>query len=244
MPMKIRSQLTVSLSAVLFGAALLLSVIDSAAQEQTGEAILHEVERRFAQVQDFSVTLDVVADIERLNVPPMHAQMYFKQPDKMHFETEGTAILPREGLMLSITRLTAKYTVEKTGREEIGGRSCFTISLRPRDVKAASRGITVLIDSVRMTPERITSSLPDGRAAIVSFEHTSVDGHWMPSMLMVTFTVQSADSTEASPWDQESPLPRRQPPRKGTVTIRYSNYKINTGLDDALFEKGVDVKKQ
>jgi hypothetical protein len=241
--MQPRSQVLVCLNAVLCGAALLVCAVEVKGQDQSGEAILREVENRFARVHDFTVTLDVVADIERLSVPPMHARMYFKQPDKVHFETEGTAILPKEGLMLSVTRLTAKYTVEKTVNENLDGRGYYRITLKPRDQKTLTRSIVVLIDSVRMTPGKIISQLPDGRLATASFEFVDVDGHWMPSMLLVAFAAQSSDSAVVSPWEQESPLPRRQPPRKGTVTIRYSDYTINAGLDDALFEKSVDSRK-
>jgi len=241
--MKLRRSDIALPSVVLFGAALLLCASESMAQSRNGESILREVEKRFSLVQDFTATLDVVADIERLNVPPMHARMYFKQPDKVHFESEGTAILPKEGVMLSIARLTAKFTAELIGSEEFDGHHCYKLNLKPKDEKTAAHGMIVFVDSARLTPVRIVSSLPDGRTVTAAFEVADVAGHWMPSMLTVTFATQAADSSDVLPPEQEVPGSRRQPPRKGSVTIRYSDYTINTGLSDALFEKGAGTRK-
>lgn len=229
---------------ILLGTTLLLFTGSPVARSQSGEGILQEMVKRFSRVHDFTVTLDVIADIERLSVPPMHARMYFKQPDKVHFETEGTAILPKEGLMVSVTSLLAKYSAGKTEYEERQGGRCYKITLRPRDERSAVSTMTVLVDSTRMVPERIVTQLRDSRVVTVSFDYGAVDDYWMPVILTVTFAAQSAESTDLSPLEQEGPIPRRHPPRKGTMTIRYSDYRINTGLDDALFETGTEgIKK-
>ena len=85
--------------------------------EPSGEAILRNVQSRIAEVRDYTVHLDVVADIERLNVPEMHVTMYFKQPDKVHLDAEGFAMLPREGLALNVDKLLSRYFVEHVERD-------------------------------------------------------------------------------------------------------------------------------
>ncbi|MEK9138626.1 MAG: hypothetical protein AAB393_16000, partial [Bacteroidota bacterium] len=77
--------------------AVLLSVVEGLAQP-SGEEILKKVDVSFSGVQDYSVVLDITADMERMTIPPMQVHMYYKQPDKFHFESENFAILPREGL--------------------------------------------------------------------------------------------------------------------------------------------------
>jgi hypothetical protein len=36
----------------------------------------------------------------------------------------------------------------------------------------------------------------------------------------------------------------RRPPRSGSITVTYSNYKVNTGLSDSIFERQQDPVKQ
>ena len=80
--------------------------------EPSGADILRHVETQVAGVKDYTVTLDVVADIERLKVPPMHATLYFKQPDKVHIESKNFAMLPRESMGMQFSKLNERYAVD------------------------------------------------------------------------------------------------------------------------------------
>ena len=78
-----------------------LIILGGRPADPSGEQILKNVESARAAVKDYTVMLDIVADVERLKVPPMKAKMYFKYPDKVHFDSKGFALLPREGLALN-----------------------------------------------------------------------------------------------------------------------------------------------
>ena len=69
--------------------ALLVVFHPAYSQKPTGEEILRKAEQNFHDVKDYTVTLDIVADIERIKVPPMHATMYFKQPEKVTLIRRG-----------------------------------------------------------------------------------------------------------------------------------------------------------
>ncbi len=75
----------------------------------TGEEILKKVESQVAGVQDYTVSLGVTVDLERLNVPPMHVTMYYKKPDKVRFASDGFALLPKEGIGIGAGGLVSKY---------------------------------------------------------------------------------------------------------------------------------------
>ena len=52
-------------------------------------------------VSDFTVTIDAEVNMEQVQVPNMHATMYFKKPDKIHFDSKGFLFVPRDGIMLN-----------------------------------------------------------------------------------------------------------------------------------------------
>ena len=203
--------------------------------DPAGETILHNVEARLAPVHDYTVTLDVVADIERLNVPPMHATMYFKQPDKVHIDAEGFAMLPREGLQPNVGKLLAKYTVAGVGKDTLDGVPVRKVMLQAKSDRSFPRSLAVYVNPERWTTERIVTSGSADRLVTISFSYVQVEGVWLPGGMTAAFTLAPADSGETNP--PAGPLRMQQKPRNGTVTVRYSGYRLNTGLGDDIFAK-------
>ncbi|MBX2991333.1 MAG: hypothetical protein KF749_09195 [Bacteroidetes bacterium] len=195
----------------------------------SGEAILKNVEANFAGIQDYTVSLEAKVDLERLKVPQMKATMYFKQPDKVHFDSEGFALLPKEGLSFSPGSLSSRYDVEAVKAEN----EVFVLTLKPKTRKTNAR-MLVTVRPVNWTVLGISSMQQGGRSIQTEFEYEKLEGYWLPVRLTATLTV---DTSEASTSDD---VQQRRPsfaPRQGTIQIRYSDYRINSGLPDEIFEK-------
>jgi hypothetical protein len=65
------------------------------------------------------------------------------------------------------------------------------------------------------------------------FRHERVEGHWLPVALEVTFAAPEVPEQEpALPGTPRSPVPRN-----GRISIHFSHYLLNTGLDDSVFRK-------
>ena len=200
-----------------------------------GEAILRRVEARLAGVHDYTVTLDVIADIERLNVPPMHATMYFKQPDKIHLDAQGFALLPREGLQPNAGRLLSRYTVAQVGKDSIEGTAVRKVTLQAKTDRVFPRSLALYVNTERWTTERIVTAGAADRLVTISFNYVQVEGIWLPGTMTAAFSLAPVDSTESEL--PAGPLRPQQKPRNGTVTVRYNNYRLNTGLSDDIFAK-------
>jgi outer membrane lipoprotein-sorting protein len=228
------------------GGALILMLLSllpagAAAQRQArlpeGDEILERMARGFEGVEDYTVTIDAVAELERLNVPPMTATMYYKRPDKVHFDSKGFALLPREGVALNPERLRARFTAVAVAPETLGGRSVLRLTLKPRNDRTGLRELFLDVDSSRWTPERLVSPQFDGRTMTATLTHARVQGHWLPSELLVRFTSTRADTAAEPPAEGGPGATRPAPPRRGAVTVRYSSYRLNTGLSDDLFTR-------
>ena len=203
--------------------------------DQEGEAILRSVDARIASVRDYTVTLDVVADIERLNVPPMHATMYFKQPDKVHLDAEGFAMLPREGLQPNFSKLLTRFNVAAVGKDTVDGVPLKKVVLQPKSERTFPRSLTIDVNTERWTPERIVTTGSGDRVATITFTYVQVGGVWLASEMKAGFSLAAPDSAE--PDMPAAPMRPPQTPRKGTVSVTFSNYRINTGLSDDIFSK-------
>jgi len=202
-----------------------------------GAAILEHVSAQYAAVQDYAVTLSVTTNIERMSVPPMHATMYFKKPDKVHFEAKGFAVLPREGLAFNPATLAERFLVDAVSPDTLSGKRVLRLAMRPRSDQARTRRVILYVDPQRWTPEKFTTAGIDGRTMSASFTHARVGGLWLPSNLYVEFSA-AADTAAVPQWEQSVPgSSGRMTFRGGTIDVKYSDYRVNTGLDDALFEE-------
>ena len=221
---------------------LVLLLISPVARTQvtgspSGDQILQKIEDGFIGLNDYTVDLDVTVDLERLKVPPMHVTMYFKKPDKVHFSSDGFALLPREGVALSTQRLRSRYSIEAVRKDTLNGESVQVLTLKSKADKSKLHEILLYVSPEHWTPTRFVSPLSDGRTMTASFEYRSIDRHWLPSLLLVEFASGPSDTIDYTVVQQMSPARRSQPARNGTITIRYSNYRLNEGLSDEIFDR-------
>lgn len=208
--------------------------------DPAGTDILRRVEQQVAGVKDYTVTLDVVADIEHLKVPPMHATLYYKRPDKVHIASKGFAMLPRESMGMQFSTLTERYAVDSVMTDRKASPVMHRLVMHPRDERSTVRRILLYVHGERWTPERIEIPQPGGAVMKAAFVYQQAGGCWMPAQLTVTFAAATADTTAAVPANPfgNAPAPRaaaRSGGRSGTITVKYSEYRVNTGLGDEVF---------
>jgi outer membrane lipoprotein-sorting protein len=213
-------------------------LVAPAQREPTADEILSKVDGLLAGINDLTVSLDIVAEMDRLSVPPMKARFYFKQPDKMHFTSEGFAIIPREGLGLALGRLRERFAGKGVEPDTAAGKAAVRVYLEPRRERSPVKQMFVVVDAERWTTERFSATTADGRILNATIVHQRLDGRWLPATMVIHFQSLRPDSGDAPLWDSDtSPAPRRADLRNGTVTIQFSGYHINGGLSDDLFTK-------
>jgi outer membrane lipoprotein-sorting protein len=198
----------------------------------TGEAILKHLEANFTGIQDYTVRLEATVDIDRMKVPQMKATMYFKQPDKVHFVSDGFALLPKEGVGFNPSKLSERFDVESVNVDISSQR--YTLTVRPKNDKTRLRRVFLTVDPQTWVVEEILTPQFDGRQMRAQFEYQHIETHALPSQITVTFTTDTTridTPAETNPHQRPSSMPR-----SGTIIVRYLDYKLNTGLKDELFQ--------
>ncbi len=219
---------------------LLVWLTLAAGQEQKADAILAQVERALEGITDYTVELQASVNMERLQVPSMTATMYYKAPDRIHFESSSFAMLPREGLALNPANLRKDFRPDFVGRDTVDGEVVDVVRLFPKEEESRRRSMTLWIDPARWVVVQLRTQPFEGRRLMAHFSYQRVENrYWLPDTLAVTFETVSADSEAGMTMPDMAPPGRRQraPLRAGTITIVYSKYAVNTGLSDEVFEQ-------
>ena len=105
----------------------------SLCNEMTAAHILEHLQAKFAEIDNYSVLLSIKTDITQVHVPQMEVMVFFKQPDKLHLQSKGFAMLPREGLLINPNRFRKEdFYMPTPEKEAIGDLEAFKLELVPR----------------------------------------------------------------------------------------------------------------
>jgi outer membrane lipoprotein-sorting protein len=218
-------------------------------QESPGSAILQKVAGGTEAIRDFVATIEATVDMDRLRVPKMKATLYFKKPDKVHFDSPGFAMLPREGVVLNAATLHTKYDATVLGDESVDGKKLLKLQLTGKEQTIRPRQLLVWVDQAVWAIAKMESVPYQGRVLRLEFTYAvQSGGYLLPQTLKASFESTARDSTQR-PLDIDMPnAPQlgefnQRAPRSGSITVKYLEYRINTGLSDEIFEKKENTPK-
>jgi outer membrane lipoprotein-sorting protein len=231
------------LCAIFFTVSIVLLSIATAQKSlrtPSADEILSKVVTGFLTVRDFSVTVDVEIQMERVQIPKMKAMMYFKKPDKVHFSSQRFLLLPREGLALNPSTLQEHYRTQSLVHDTLDGKKVFKLFLTAKDSKTRLRELNIWVDPLTWTIAKVETIPYEGRNLSMVFSYQLVqEKYWLPAKLLLQYKTESdqaiMDSSRTS--DQPYDVPQRAAPRNGAMTILYSGYIVNTNIPDDVFEK-------
>ncbi len=231
---------------ILFLTAFLSFLALPACGQQKGEApsapaMMKNVEKGFEGIEDFEVTIEATVDMERMRIPKMTGTLYFKKPDKIHFVSANFMMVPREGIVVNPSLLRERYQPALVGEEEADGKKLYKLELAAKAEKVRPRQMELWIDPSNWTIVKMETIPYQGRILRLTFEYELQEGkYWLVRTLRASFDVAARDTSQQSELGV-APPPQfeqmRRPPRSGSITVTYSNYKLNVGLSDEIFER-------
>jgi len=127
------------------------------------------------------------------------------------------------------------------GSESIGTMTTTKILLTAKDDSVRLKQAYIWVDPSNWTIVKMESVPFEGRRLTLTFSYILQEGqYWMPDTIVAKFESEAPQAQQQPELSQDmAPMTNemRRPPRKGTVRLVYSSYKINQGIDDAVFEK-------
>jgi len=212
-------------------------------QPKNPEAILESVKSEFEKIQDYQVDVKIKVDVDFLKMPDREATIFYKKPDKFHIDSENFAMLPKSGLNFSpLGFLNYKYTSFYEREDTIDGIVTSVIKVIPLEGKADVILSTFWIDTTRNLILKVESSRKPQGSYFIDLKYLrSEQKFWMPASIVFSFTVDRSMLPKRFGEEKDSKSDKvkkdSDEPETGKVYLKYSNYKINTGLPDELFDE-------
>jgi hypothetical protein len=210
-------------------------------QNKDPEKILERVKEEFKKIENYKADITVKVDIPFIKMPDRRATLYFKQPDKIHIESEGFAMLPKEGIKFSpISLFETEHTSFYEREEKIGDINVAVVKVIPLNDKSDLVLSTLWIDPIKNLILKVESSRKPTGTFVIEFDYTLIEkGLHMPEAIEFTFSVDPMMFHSRNP--QEMKIDENNGPedssrvKTGKVFIYYSNYEVNQGVPDSLF---------
>ncbi len=219
---------------------ILVSVTEFFPQSKDPDEILDGVKAAFKKFEDYEVDIHIKVDVDFLKVPESEAKLYFKQPDKIHVESEKFALLPRQGLDFSpLGLLSGKYTALYEQEDTIRDIPTSIVKIIPLGNDNDIILSTFWVDQTRNLIIRMESTKKPTGTFSIDFTYGEYDDNYeLPSQMVFTFSIDRLMLPRGmdGQLDADDDNNKKSNSTTGKVYITYTNYRINQGLPDELFE--------
>jgi len=208
------------------------------AQEIDPKTIIESVKSRFNEIKDFTAQAEIIVNVDFIKIPDKYAVVYFKYPDKYRFKSKGFIMVPKRGLNFSISDILSQpATLVKGGEADFNGKECIVVKILPDDPRSEVVLATLLIDpDTHFVMEMEANTRKSGTYSIKL--HYIQIKYPLPDEIQIKFDVEKLHFPLKFMGNVKIDDTQNLTPEDATVTIKYSEYKINVGLsDDQFIEK-------
>ncbi|MBI2843939.1 MAG: hypothetical protein HYX78_11115 [Armatimonadetes bacterium] len=221
--------------AVLIVIALVAAVaVGSAGKSKiTSADVLARVERNYAAIRDSRVDVEVTIDSPQVRMPKSTGAVCFKRPDKVKvIAKDGLMVMPKDVFPGDpVAAIKRQFDTAYDGTTTVDGVAVYVLNLVPRSTEVNSK-MKLFVEKRRGLIVGSEASVGGGTFKS-RWTYARIDGkYWLPSKIKVE--MDGALSQPAFDPDQM----KMKPPKsgKGTAVVKFSNYRINKGIPDSVFE--------
>ena len=197
--------------------------------------ILDAVEKKYDALKDYQADVNVHFDIEVLQAPDMQARLYYKAPDKMAVESKKVFFFPKEGGFFNPALFKKENSdVKLLEHLTYEGKKAVKLKLIPKESNRTIQNLVLTIDTERILIRQIDMMPSEGKEAKVLIDYGAFEGFDLPTRITLHLDLPPAEPTGMKEFTQ---FGQKGKTITGTIAIRYSNYKVNSGLTDDFFKK-------
>lgn len=224
---------------VLILICLMLPVLNFS--QPKAEEILKRVQDSFKEIKDYTAEALASVEMERLRIPRRKFAVQFKQPDKFHFDSEGFAMIPREGFN-PMQFKNEKYNATFVSSDTVNKFAAYKLELSLKEERGKGKQFYIWVDNLNWVVRKFESKPFEGRQTLVTFEYGKIENKYLlPSNIRVELTSLKEEKNNMPEIKGMENMPHRLP-RAGTITITFTKYLVNQNLPDSIFEDNNNIQ--
>lgn len=219
---------------------LILLIISTSifSQQRNPNELIDLIQNKFNNIRDYSVDIEIAIDVNFVDAPNSKAKLFFKQPDKVKIESDGFAIIPKQGLTFSPSELLAdSYTAIFIKTEIIDSFMVDVIKVVPLVDSSDILLSTLWVDPLSNVIRKIESVTKKMETFTIYLEYQHKANPILPSVAKFFFNNTSSGHEMISKKSDKSESGKEKGKLSGGFIIKYSNYMLNQNLEDSFFDE-------
>lgn len=225
---------------ILFSFLFAFLVTTSFAQAE--EALLQKVKAKLEKVNDYEATGKLKLDVSFINAQESDVTIYFKKPNKFKVKKAGgISILPKGGVSVNTASLlpVGGYQTVAGGKAIVNGITTTVVKLIPTDESSDVVLSTLYIDEKDAVIRKAVVTTKESGTYDVQMSYGKYVAWGLADKVVFSFNTKDYKLPKGITFEYdkgEKKVEGKNKAEKGTVTITYTDYKINKGVSDKMFE--------
>lgn len=229
----------------LFVISLLFSLSVNA---QTAEELIQKVRAKLDKVNDYEAKGKMKTNVIFIKAPIASVKIYYKKPGKLKIINEsGISFIPKGSVNINLSTIfvnSAGFDIIDAGKES--GTDLRIIKLLPKDENAEIVLSTLYIDETLSLIKKSKTTTKENGTYELEMIYGKYAEFGLADKAVFSFNTKeyklpkgvSFDYDDGTKKEQstDNPDSNREKNRKGKVEITYSNYIINKGVPDSVFQ--------
>lgn len=225
---------------ILLGAIFLLAVQTLMAADDP-QALIRAVNRKLGRVNDYTAKVAMQFQLPGVKMDDLNGQVFYKRPDKFRIKAKGLFFMPKQNPMQQVGKLlldTTSYTAVISGYETVQGKRCAMVNVIPlkQDMDLVLGKFWIDVQTPLIYKTQITTK-NNGTIESES-RYAEMAQYALPSDMTIRLEMQKIKMPKMMAADlnkKSSSKPATTGKEKGSITMRFSNYVLNSRFPDKVF---------
>lgn len=217
-------------------------IIVVAVNAQHPEELIRNVKAKLEKVNDYQAKGRLKTNVVFIKAPVADIRMYYKRPDKMKIINEsGLSFIPKGTVNINLSNVLAsagEYDIIDGGKEAATGLRI--IKLLPTNDASDIVLSTLYIDEKNYLVRKARNTTRESGTYELELTYGAYASFGLPDKVIFSFNTKeykmpkgvTFDYDTGGKQDKKNALQNK----KGRIEITYSEYVINGGIEDSVFE--------
>ena len=217
-------------------ALLILCLFSPKYLQAQGDATryLEALAKKYSGLKDYMVDVSIHFDIETFKAPDLKARLYYKAPDKMKVESKRVLFFPREGGYFNPSLFNKEdFTVLFVENTTYRGKEALKLRLIPRRTKRDIQDLVLSIDTEQNQVREVDIAQSGEKEIKAALIYGTFDHFDLPIRIKLLLDFPEVEPELVKGFDTS---PREKKRVTGRIEMTYSNYRVNSGLNDQIFK--------
>tara|TARA_B100001758_G_scaffold114891_1_gene98409 strand:+ start:261 stop:1007 length:747 start_codon:yes stop_codon:yes gene_type:complete len=213
---------------------------------------------QFSKIEDYQVDINIKINMTGFRMPKKKIKMFFKKPDKLSIKTNGFAIIPKTGINNNPNELFKMFNyineVNRTIRDNkqfyfisgIVNQDSIDMPIKNFKSEESNVKMSLLIDAKEWIITEVDIFLDKEKTFSIRTDYININNIMVPEKTKLIIGIKEISRIKNNfnsdlIFNSDNDLAKasgfnlKNDEFKGEISMKFSNYIINQGIDDQIF---------